>query len=85
MYTRTRPAIRALSSSPVVEQGGLIPGLQYRGGGISYGTQPYQRTLGVSIPLGGSLTYVTGSHSFKFGFYNVTALRTSNVSTTTRT
>jgi hypothetical protein len=64
---------------PVVEQGGLIPGLLYRGGGISTATQPYQRTLGVSIPFGASLSYVPGGHSFKVGFYNVTAQRTSNV------
>jgi hypothetical protein len=65
---------------PVLEQGGLIPGLLYRGGGISTATQPYQRTLGVSIPFGASLSYIPGGHSFKFGFYNVTAQRTSNVS-----
>jgi len=65
---------------PVVEQQGLIPGLLYRGGGISTATQPYQRTLGVSIPFGASLSYVPGSHSFKVGFYNVTAQRTSWVS-----
>ena len=64
---------------PVIEQQGLIPGLLYRGGGISTATQPYQRTLGVSIPFGASLSYVPGGHSFKFGFYNVTAQRTSNV------
>ncbi|MEO8257756.1 MAG: TonB-dependent receptor [Acidobacteriota bacterium] len=64
---------------PVIEQGGLIPGLLYRGGGLSTATQPYQRTLGVSIPFGASLAYVTGSHSAKFGFYNVTAQRTSYV------
>jgi len=64
---------------PVIEQGGLIPGLLYRGGGLSSATQPYQRTLGVSIPFGASLSYVPGSHSFKFGFYNVTAQRTSHV------
>jgi hypothetical protein len=64
---------------PVIEQGGAIPGLLYRGGGISTATQPYQRTLGVSIPFGVSLAYVTGSHSFKFGFYNVTAHRDSKV------
>src|SRR4051812_3508027 len=64
---------------PVVEQGGTIPGLLYRGGGISTATQPYQRTLGVSIPFGASLSYVTGSHSFKTGFYNVTAHRDSHV------
>jgi hypothetical protein len=71
------PAQRALI--PVVEQGGAIPGLLYRGGGLSSPTQPYQRTLGVSIPFGASLAYVPGSHSFKFGFYNVTAQRTSDV------
>ncbi len=64
---------------PVIEQGGSIPGLLYRGGGLSSATQPYQRTLGVSIPFGASLAYVPGSHSFKFGFYNVTAQRTSHV------
>ena len=37
---------------PVIEQGGQIPGLLYRGGGLSTATQPYQRTLGVSIPFG---------------------------------
>jgi hypothetical protein len=68
-----------LSLLPVVEQGGSIPGLLYRGGGLSSPTQPYQRTLGVSIPFGASLAYVPGGHSFKFGFYNVTAQRTSNV------
>ena len=64
---------------PVIEQGGSIPGLLYRGGGISTATQPYQRTLGVSIPFAASLAYVTGSHSFKSGFYNVTANRDSHV------
>ena len=33
----------------------------------------------MSIPLAASLAYVTGSHSFKFGFYNVTANRDSHV------
>jgi hypothetical protein len=65
---------------PVTEQGGLIPGLLYRGPGLSSATQPYQRTLGVSIPFGASLAYVPGSHSFKLGFYNVTAHRDSYVS-----
>jgi hypothetical protein len=64
---------------PVIEQGGLIPGLLYRGPGLSSATQPYQRTLGVSIPFGSSISYVPGSHSFKVGFYNVTAQRTSHV------
>jgi carboxypeptidase family protein len=61
----------------VTDQGGLIPGLVYRGGGQSAGTSPYGRTLGVSIPSNATLTYVTGSHSAKFGVYNVTAQRTT--------
>ncbi|HEU4691306.1 MAG TPA: hypothetical protein VFS23_23220, partial [Vicinamibacterales bacterium] len=64
---------------PVVEQGGLIPGLLYRGNGLQSPTQPYQRTLGVSMPSSAALSYVTGSHSAKIGFYNVTASRTSDV------
>ena len=62
---------------PVIEQGGLIPGLLYRGNGLQSATQPYQRTLGVSMPSSAALSYVTGSHSAKLGFYNVTAQRTS--------
>ena len=64
---------------PVIEQGGLIPGLLYRGNGLQSATQPYQRTLGVSMPSSAALSYVTGSHSAKVGFYNVTAQRTSHV------
>ena len=64
---------------PVIEQGGLIPGLLYRGGGLANATQPYQRTLGVVIPWSASMSYVTGSHSAKFGVYNVTANRDSTV------
>jgi hypothetical protein len=62
---------------PVVEQGGLIPGLLYRGGGLSTASQPYQRTLGVTLPMSAALSYVTGSHSAKVGIYNVSALRDS--------
>ena len=43
--------------------------------GLQSATQPYQRTLGVSMPSSASLSYVTGSHSAKFGVYNVTAQR----------
>ena len=64
---------------PVIEQGGLIPGLLYRGGGLQNATQAYQRTLGVSMPSSAAMSYVTGSHSAKVGFYNVTAQRTSRV------
>ena len=38
---------------PVIEQGGLIPGLLYRGRGLANATQPYQRTLGVGDSLVG--------------------------------
>ena len=64
---------------PVSEQAGLIPGLLYRGGGVSTATQPYQRTLGVVMPWSASMSYVTGSHSAKFGVYNVTVNRDSTV------
>src|SRR5688572_26862270 len=64
---------------PVIEQGGLIPGLLYRGRGLANATQPYQRTLGSVVPWSASMSYVTGSHSSKFGIYNVTAFRDSKV------
>jgi len=64
---------------PVIEQAGLIPGLLYRGGGLQNATQAYQRTLGVSMPSSAAMSYVTGSHSAKVGFYNVTSQRTSRV------
>ena len=76
-YTPINEADPMRLLTPVIEQVGLIPGLLYRGGGVSSANQPYQRTLGVSIPFGASLSYVTGSHSTKFGLYNVTAQRTS--------
>jgi hypothetical protein len=64
---------------PVTEQGGAIPGILYRGVGLYSANQPYQRTLGVTIPFGASMSYVTGSHAAKVGFYNVTALRDSHL------
>jgi hypothetical protein len=64
---------------PVIEQGGAIPGLLYRGVGLYSANQPYQRTRGITIPVAASIAYVTGSHSAKFGFYNATALRDSHV------
>jgi hypothetical protein len=64
---------------PVTEQGGAVPGLLYRGVGLYSANQPYQRTLGVTLPFGASVAYVTGSHSAKFGVYNVTAIRDSRV------
>jgi len=64
---------------PVTEQGGAIPGLLYRGIGLYSASQPFQRTLGVTIPFGASIAYVTGSHSAKVGIYNVTARRDSHL------
>ena len=81
--TPTRPTTRRTPQRlliPVIEQGGLDSGPAVsRRRHLAAATQPYQRTLGVSIPFGASLSYVPGGHSFKFGFYNVTAQRTSNV------
>ena len=62
---------------PVLEQGGLIPGLQYR----SYGAAPsgitavMRTTTSNPIPHSASLSYVTGSHASKFGFTNVRSSR----------
>jgi hypothetical protein len=56
----------------VTEQGGLIPGLLYRGAGQAAG--PTFIFAAMSAPniweLRGSATYVTGAHAFKFGFSN---------------
>ena len=61
----------------VTEQGGLIPGLLYRGAG--------QTGLGPFITVGGwiasaqaSLSYVTGSHAFKVGFLDTFGTRLVN-------
>jgi hypothetical protein len=78
-YTPNNPVDPNRLLIPVIEQVGLIPGLLYRGAGLANATQPYQRTLGVTIPASASISYVTGSHSAKAGVYNVTAQRTSNV------
>src|SRR5687767_15120846 len=78
-YTPNNPEDPNRLLIPVIEQGGLIPGLLYRGAGLANATQPYQRTLGVTIPASASISYVTGSHSAKAGVYNVTAQRTSRV------
>ena len=78
-YTPNNPEDPERRLIPVIEQGGVIPGLLYRGRGLQNATQPYQRTLGSVIPWSASMSYVTGSHSSKFGVYNVTALRDSKV------
>jgi hypothetical protein len=64
---------------PVTEQGGLIPGLLYRGGGTQNGPnfiysdqeEPH------NVQLMGSLSYVTGSHAFKVGFDHLQGSQTS--------
>ena len=55
----------------VTEQGGTIPGLSYRGGGIGSTGQPYLNTDGLAWNLIGSAAYVTGSHAIKVGFSNL--------------
>jgi hypothetical protein len=55
----------------VTEQGGLIPGLSYRGGGIGGAGQPYLNTDGLTWNTLGSVSYVTGSHTIKGGFSNL--------------
>jgi hypothetical protein len=55
----------------VTEQGGLIPGLSYRGGGIGSAGQPYLNTVGANWNTIGSASFITGSHAFKVGFNNL--------------
>ena len=45
----------------VVEQGGVIPGIAYR-------STNWSRPFGYSAMWRGSLSYITGSHSVKFGY-----------------
>jgi hypothetical protein len=78
-YTPNNPEDPERRLIPVIEQGGVIPGLLYRGRGLANATQPYQRTLGAVMPWSASMSYITGSHSSKFGIYNVTAHRDSTV------
>ncbi len=61
----------------VVEQGGIIPGLSYRGGGLGAGQQAYLDTETMSWNTVGSMSYVTGTHSMKVGLSNVWARRAS--------
>ena len=55
----------------VTEQGGAVPGLSYRGGGIGSTGQPYLNTDGLAWNLIGSAAYITGSHAIKVGFNNL--------------
>jgi len=57
----------------VQEQGGLIPGLIYRGGTNAGGfgqREPGYTTLGLNWHTKASVSYVTGSHAFKVGLGN---------------
>ena len=58
---------------PVMEQGGLIPGLLYHGGGIANGPSfLYSRQTGPNLFMSdASLSYITGTHAFKVGFNNL--------------
>ena len=62
---------------PVVEQGGQIPGLLYRGIGAQAGSNVYASTKGTVFGGSASMSYVTGTHAFKFGFSDVAATRDS--------
>jgi len=58
----------------VTEQGGLIPGLRYRGKGVSNDTSTSTFDTIVTpnmLETKASLSYVTGSHAFKVGFGNL--------------
>ena len=70
-YTFDPPDHPFVNLINVTEQGGQIPGLSYRGGGIGGTGQPYLNTDGLSWNLLGSAAYVTGSHSIKVGFNNL--------------
>jgi hypothetical protein len=70
-YTFDPPEHPFVNLINVTEQGGLIPGLSYRGGGIGAANQPYLDTDGKTWNTVGSLSYVTGSHSIKAGFSNL--------------
>lgn len=58
----------------VTEQGGLIPGLQYRGAGQT-GLGPFIRVKGYIASVQASLSYVTGAHAFKVGFLDTFGTR----------
>jgi len=58
----------------VTEQGGVIPGLRYRGKGVANdtGTATFDTIVTPNmLETKASLSYVTGSHAFKVGFGNL--------------
>jgi hypothetical protein len=58
----------------VTEQGGLIPGLLYRGAGQT-GLGPFIRVKGYIASAQASLSYITGSHALKVGFLDTFGTR----------
>ena len=58
----------------VTEQGGLIPGLLYRGAGQT-GLGPFIRVKGYIASAQASLSYITGAHAFKTGFLDTFGTR----------
>ena len=58
----------------VTEQGGLIPGLLYRGAGQT-GLGPFIRVKGYIASAQASVSYVTGAHAFKTGFLDTFGTR----------
>jgi hypothetical protein len=54
----------------VIEQGGIVPGLNYRGGGLATQGQPFGSTFNINWSTSGSLSYDTGRHRFKAGVTN---------------
>jgi hypothetical protein len=54
---------------PVTENGGLVPGITYRaGGGGNQGSAGWTDHRAFTNIVQGSASYITGSHSTKFGF-----------------
>jgi hypothetical protein len=70
-YTFDPPEHPFVNLINVTEQGGLIPGLSYRGGGIGAANQPYLNTDGLTWNTVAAVSYVTGSHSIKVGMSNL--------------
>ena len=58
----------------VTEQGGLIPGLLYRGAGQT-GLGPFIRVKGYIASVQASMSYITGAHAFKVGFLDTFGTR----------
>ena len=63
----------------VTEQGGLIPGLKFRGKGNAFvSPQTFDANQAIMMESKASATYVTGSHALKVGFSNYTGKQHSS-------